>query len=925
MSSSSGSPNPFSLSDIMLLFPRLENFFCDFPFKPDLRFTLQSRPELKAMQISIRNMENVTALGHFHELYWLSVTFTPVTVPLPSILEVIQNFPKLRVLFLFTLHQKTIKFMYPITYLHELTVLVSNCPILHLIDAPKLSYLDVIQDLQDYSIPEDHHGHFCGFNFSTIAQLRSERSDVHGTYYITGKKNKWDDPKNISRSLFDKYWINGVGSIFEYPTSYPNQFFLSLQTDAAILRSTQPMKLARPPAALIPTLTSCLEKATNVEEIILNNFAISDLNNIEMDSLSNALKNTTTVRNLIVLTTGNLDAIHVFLSDRKICPYLERLTYTRFGPTISPFPSDLFPKLRDLIDRRFSSVRLSFISSFGLASLVIFVLISSSPVQEHLLVHGEIHTLPQEFQINGAADPQHILTLTIELVSNNMTGLEKELYAVSDPKSDRYGQHLNRSQVDSFVRPSVQASATLNKWLADQGITVTSKSSAENLIKIQVPVKQANSITHIPSNQSMVRAMTYSLPKRLSPHTQGIYPITKQVLITYRLIILPKHSIASPVGKQRALLNATFRRGVDAVQDLYNIPRDTPDQGATGGVGVLTFGKANVKGSEVAKYLQTTRTDVSLSGVQLGLVSISGGDDSQTDFSTGLEGNIDTQMVLGISPHSPVTIYSSSDSMNGLELTDLLNAVGFLSGQSNIPQVIVFNYAILESTEDSDEKIEKAICNAIMELGSQGVSFLATSGDGGVVGLSTNQLNPCSSSNSFAPTFPSTCTYVTSVGSTSFSSGADLEIGSLDSASGFSNVFPRAPYQADSVNGYLKQIGSLYSGRFNASGRGFPDISAITGNVGMVFDGDRTITETTLSSVPIVAAIIADLNAQRQSQGNPPLGFLNPLFYSNPHVFDDITQGNNPGCGTNGFPAKNGWDAITGLGSPNYTALQQIV
>ncbi|GJJ16157.1 hypothetical protein Clacol_010437 [Clathrus columnatus] len=550
-------------------------------------------------------------------------------------------------------------------------------------------------------------------------------------------------------------------------------------------------------------------------------------------------------------------------------------------------------------------VRLSFISSFGLASLLIFVLISSSPVQERLLVHDEIHTLPQEFQINGDADPQHILTLTIELVSNNMTGLEKELYAVSDPKSERYGQHLNRSQVDSFVRPSAQASTTLNKWLADQGITTTSKSSAENLIKIQVPVEKANvilnttfqSVTHIPSNRSMVRAMTYSLPERLAHHTQGIYPITN----------LPKPSVASPLVKRRAV-NATFRRGVDAgcdqaitpvcIQDLYNIPGDTPDQGATGGIGIIAFDGANIKGSDTA--------------------------------------NIDTQVVLGIAPHNPVTIYAHPANSEGL--TDLLDAVGFLSGQSNIPQVIVLNYGTAipfiivitnssppvfpESTDGSDQGVQNAICNAIMQMGTQGISVVVSSGNGGVIGIAT-PFDPCFNSTSFLPTFPSTCPYVTSVGATLLSSGT--EIGSPNSASGFSNIFSQAPYQADAVNGYLKQIGSLYNGRFNASGRGYPDIAAISGHVWTVSDGDENIVYTTLSSAPTVAAIIADLNTQRQSQGKSPLGFLNPLFYSNPHVLTDITQGNNPGCGTDGFPAKKGWDAITGLGSPNYTTLQQIV
>jgi kumamolisin len=48
-----------------------------------------------------------------------------------------------------------------------------------------------------------------------------------------------------------------------------------------------------------------------------------------------------------------------------------------------------------------------------------------------------------------------------------------------------------------------------------------------------------------------------------------------------------------------------------------------------------------------------------------------------------------------------------------------------------------------------------------------------------------------------------------------------------------------------------------------------------------------------------------------------PLGFLNPLLYEMPdHVLHDITTGDN-----GAYQAGPGWDACTGLGSPNGTRL----
>ena len=38
-------------------------------------------------------------------------------------------------------------------------------------------------------------------------------------------------------------------------------------------------------------------------------------------------------------------------------------------------------------------------------------------------------------------------------------------------------------------------------------------------------------------------------------------------------------------------------------------------------------------------------------------------------------------------------------------------------------------------------------------------------------------------------------------------------------------------------------------------------------------------------------------------------------------AFNDITNGTNAGCGTQGFPAAPGWDPITGLGTPNFANL----
>lgn len=54
------------------------------------------------------------------------------------------------------------------------------------------------------------------------------------------------------------------------------------------------------------------------------------------------------------------------------------------------------------------------------------------------------------------------------------------------------------------------------------------------------------------------------------------------------------------------------------------------------------------------------------------------------------------------------------------------------------------------------------------------------------------------------------------------------------------------------------------------------------------------------------------LNDARISAGKPALGFLNPWLYETGYTgLNDITEGNNPGCGTEGFNATIGWDPGT--------------
>jgi kumamolisin len=73
-------------------------------------------------------------------------------------------------------------------------------------------------------------------------------------------------------------------------------------------------------------------------------------------------------------------------------------------------------------------------------------------------------------------------------------------------------------------------------------------------------------------------------------------------------------------------------------------------------------------------------------------------------------------------------------------------------------------------------------------------------------------------------------------------------------------------------------------------------------------DGTATVIGGTSAVAPLWAGLIARINAANGS----PVGLINPVLYANAAALRDISVGNN---GT--YAAGPGWDACTGLGSPD--------
>ena len=220
------------------------------------------------------------------------------------------------------------------------------------------------------------------------------------------------------------------------------------------------------------------------------------------------------------------------------------------------------------------------------------------------------------------------------------------------------------------------------------------------------------------------------------------------------------------------------------------------------------------------------------------------------------------------------------------------------------------------------------------ELGLRGVSIIFSSGDSGVGDGCVS--NDGQNRTTFQPKFPAACPWVTAVGGTT---GINPERAIDFSGGGFSNLYKRPPWQAHAVRTYLDRLGSP-TGLFNRTGRGFPDVAGQAAGY-LVYDrGTPKSTSGTSASAPVFAALVALLNDARFAKGLPALGWLNPWLYQTAAgAFNDITSGRSIGCAglsgsgmpdgspivpDAGFNATEGWDAVTGLGTPDFGKLLEL-
>jgi kumamolisin len=91
----------------------------------------------------------------------------------------------------------------------------------------------------------------------------------------------------------------------------------------------------------------------------------------------------------------------------------------------------------------------------------------------------------------------------------------------------------------------------------------------------------------------------------------------------------------------------------------------------------------------------------------------------------------------------------------------------------------------------------------------------------------------------------------------------------------------------------------------------------------MIYLGEWEQHGGTSFAAPVFAALVAVIDGHRRQSGRPPVGFLNPILYSDAAVqasFRDVVEG-----ATGSFAASVGWDHASGWGAPRGTALADSI
>jgi kumamolisin len=352
------------------------------------------------------------------------------------------------------------------------------------------------------------------------------------------------------------------------------------------------------------------------------------------------------------------------------------------------------------------------------------------------------------------------------------------------------------------------------------------------------------------------------------------------------------------------------------VAEIYNFPAGTTGAGQT--VAVIELG-----GGFTAGDLDAYFGGLGIAVPSVTAASVDGAENNPGDTSgASVEVNLDIDVIGAAAPGAAQVVYFAPNSGD----QGFVDAISAAAEATPAPIAISISWG--QSEDSWTAQGLTAMNQAMSDAAALGITVLAAAGDNGSSdGVTDGQVHV---------DFPASSPYALACGGTRLLGNAatatissevvwnELAAGEGAGGGGVSDQFALPSWQANAGVGARasSQPGTTAAAPGSgAGGRGVPDVAGnadpVTGY--QVYQGGKgQVVGGTSAVAPLWAALVARL---AQATGKR-FGLLQPLLYAgvSPGVsvagFHDITSGNN-----GAYAAGPGWDACTGLGSPDGTAL----
>ncbi|HTR93878.1 MAG TPA: S53 family peptidase [Trebonia sp.] len=339
------------------------------------------------------------------------------------------------------------------------------------------------------------------------------------------------------------------------------------------------------------------------------------------------------------------------------------------------------------------------------------------------------------------------------------------------------------------------------------------------------------------------------------------------------------------------------------VAGFYQFPAGTDGSGQT--VAIIELGGGYTQ-ADLSAYFSGL-------GLAVPSVTAAGVDGAVNSPGQDADGEVllDIQVVGGVAPGAAQVVYFGPNTDQGF-----IDAISDAVHAAPTPIAVSISWGMSE--DQWSQQSRSAMDSVFADAAALGVTVTVAAGDNGASDDPSGQTSvhcdfPASSPNALA------CGGTKLVGNTtSYAISSEVvwnELSSNEGAGGggVSDTFPIPAYQ--------QSAGVPASANGGGSGRGVPDVAGnadpVTGYL-VVVDGKQEPIGGTSAVAPLWAGLIARL---AQATGKR-FGLFQPLLYNGITAgvaapgFNDIVSGSN-----GAYNAGPGWDACTGLGSPNGTAL----